>query len=83
MVEVTAFRFTCHVLLVTAIVALVWSDASMTTVPEPHPDTVHNLTFTFNVGVCASPIVKIPEPWMLYGFGEFNKPAGKLTSCKV
>jgi hypothetical protein len=59
-----AMRCRFHGLLVAATVAAVVRLASVITVPDPHPETVHNFALNVSVGVCVAPMVIMPEPSM-------------------
>jgi hypothetical protein len=65
-VFVTQPRSRTNWLLVALTVAAVTHVASVTTVPEPHPETVQSLALNVNVGVAVT--LKIPADLMIIGW---------------
>ena len=61
-VDVAAFRLMFQGLFVAATVAAVVIEAKVTTVPDPHPDTVHSFALKVSAGVCNVAMVKMPDP---------------------
>lgn len=50
-----------HVCVVDAVAAALTHERSVRAVPDPHPDTVHNLTLKVHAGVCNATVVHVPD----------------------